>query len=73
VTDVIMPGMTGVQLAEEVMRRRPGTPVLLCSGYTRDALVQSGGLPEGMTFLPKPYTLADLLGSMRQRLGVTTS
>jgi CheY-like chemotaxis protein len=73
VTDVIMPGMTGVQLAEEVMRRRPGTPVLLCSGYTRDALAHSGGLPEGMAFLQKPYTLSDLLNCMRQCLGVTTS
>jgi hypothetical protein len=70
VTDIIMPGMNGVQLAEEVGRLRSGTRVLLCSGYTRDVLAQSG-LPEGAAFLPKPYTLARLLQKVREMLAVT--
>jgi CheY-like chemotaxis protein len=59
-TDVVMPGMNGVQVAAEVERLRPGTRVLLCSGYTRDALA-ANGLPPGVAFLSKPYTLAGLL------------
>ncbi len=70
VTDIIMPGMNGVQLAEEVGRLRPGTRVLLCSGYTRDVLAHSG-LPEGAAFLPKPYTLARLLEKVGEMLAIT--
>lgn len=73
VTDVLMPGMNGVQLAEEIMRQRPDMPVLLCSGYTKDALTKNGTVPDGMTFLPKPYTLGELLGVMRQLLGAALS
>jgi PAS domain S-box-containing protein len=68
VTDVIMPGMTGVQLAQEISRLRPGTRVLLCSGYTRDALAQAGGVPPGVAFLPKPYTLTVLLDKVSELL-----
>ncbi|MEP6672074.1 MAG: ATP-binding protein [Chthoniobacter sp.] len=70
ITDVVMPGMTGVQLAEEVARVSPDTRILLCSGYTRDALAQSGGLPEGMAFLPKPYSLAALLAKVGELLNL---
>lgn len=54
ITDVVMPGMTGVELAEEVVRLSPGIRVLLCSGYTRDALAASGGerRPAGGSRLP---------------------
>jgi len=68
VTDVVMPGMSGVQLAAEVSRFSPGTRVLLCSGYTRDALAQGGGLPAGVAFLPKPYSLATLLEKVGEML-----
>ncbi len=67
-TDVVMPGMTGVQLAQEVARVHPEAAVLLCSGYTRDALARSGGLPAGHGFLPKPYTLATLLEKVEATL-----
>lgn len=67
-TDVVMPGMTGVQLAEEVMRMRPHIHVLLASGYTRDALSQYGGLPAGVAFLPKPYSLSALLDKVGEVL-----
>lgn len=68
VSDVVMPGMTGVELAAEIGRLRPGARILLCSGYTRDALAASGGLPAGIAFLPKPYTLATLLGKVEELL-----
>lgn len=70
VTDVVMPGMSGVQLAEEVVRLSSGTRVLLCSGYTRDALAQGGGLPAGVAFLPKPYSLSVLLDKVSELLSV---
>jgi PAS domain S-box-containing protein len=72
-TDVIMPGMNGVQLAAEVERLRPGTRVLLCSGYTRDAFAASGGLPSGVAFLSKPYTLAMLLEKVAELLSAKVS
>lgn len=65
-TDVVMPGMSGVQLAHEVMAQWPGTRILLCSGYTRDALDQNGSLPKGISFLSKPYTLAGLVKKVEE-------
>ncbi len=70
ITDVVMPGMTGVELAEEVVRLSPGIRVLLCSGYTRDALAAGGGLPAGVAFLPKPYSLSVLLEKVSEMLSV---
>jgi PAS domain S-box-containing protein len=69
VTDVLMPGMTGVQLAEEICRRSPRTRVLLCSGYTRDTIAFTDGLPPGVAFQPKPYSLAALLDKVGELLG----
>jgi len=52
-SDVMMPGITGVALARELRRRRPGLPVVLTSGYSEE-LAESGY--EGLVFLPKPYS-----------------
>jgi len=52
-SDVIMPGITGVALARELRRRRPGLPVILTSGYSLE-LAESGY--EGLEFLAKPYS-----------------
>ncbi|NWC69582.1 response regulator [Pseudomonas sp. P7758] len=52
-SDVVMPGITGVALARELRRRRPGLPVVLTSGYSEE-LAESGY--EGLVFLPKPYS-----------------
>jgi signal transduction histidine kinase len=52
-SDVVMPGITGVALARELRRRRPGLPVVLTSGYSEE-LAASGY--EGLAFLPKPYS-----------------
>ena len=54
VADVVMPGMAGKPLAEEVERRWPGTPVLFTSGYTGADAVGRGLLEEGREFLQKP-------------------
>ncbi len=54
IADVVMPGMAGRQLAEEVERRWPGTPVIFISGYIGADAVSRGLLEEGREFLQKP-------------------
>lgn len=60
-TDVIMPGaMNGRELATEAQKRRPGLCVLFTSGYTENAIDQDGKLEQGILFLGKPYSRAQL-------------
>jgi signal transduction histidine kinase len=56
VTDVVMPGMDGPELARRVAVLRPGLPVLFMSGYTDDEIVRRGLLEAGQPFLQKPFT-----------------
>jgi FixJ family two-component response regulator len=62
--------MNGRVLADEVMRRRPGTAVLFTTGYTRNAIVHHGRLDEGIDFIGKPFSgtaLAQLVGKILER------
>jgi signal transduction histidine kinase len=59
-TDVIMPGMTGRELADEVRRRWPEIRILFTTGYTRNAIVHGGRVDPGVDLLPKPYTTEEL-------------
>ena len=68
VTDVVMPGMSGRQVAEELRRRRAGLPVLYVSGYTESAIAQNGIVDAGTWFLPKPFTGAALAAKVREVL-----
>ena len=68
VTDVIMPGMNGRQLAEQVKQISPRTKVLYVSGYTSNAIVHYGVLDPGLSFLPKPFSLAALVAKVREVL-----
>jgi CheY-like chemotaxis protein len=68
-TDVIMPGgISGRQLADEVLKKRPGTRVLYTSGYTDNAIVHHGRLDKGVLLLTKPYRKNQLARMVRQAL-----
>jgi signal transduction histidine kinase/ActR/RegA family two-component response regulator len=66
-SDVMMPGMNGVELAQEIRRRRPNLPVLLTSGYAEAAQRSAG--TQKIKIIPKPYRideLRDALAAVRQ-------
>jgi PAS domain S-box-containing protein len=67
-TDVVMPGMPGRELADRLLARRPGLPVLFMSGYTDDAVTRGGELREGTVLLQKPFTPGALVGKVREVL-----
>ncbi|MEU7905144.1 ATP-binding protein [Actinoplanes sp. NPDC049118] len=68
VSDVVMPGMLGKELAERLAHVRPDTRVLYMSGYAQPVLASQGTLDPGVALLEKPFTAADLLGAVRRRL-----
>jgi len=68
VTDVVMPGMNGRELAERLVALRPGLPVLFTSGHARDVIAQHGILDPGLAYLPKPYSLESLARRVREVL-----
>lgn len=67
-TDVVMAGMSGRQLAEEMQKLRPQTRILYMSGYTDEAIIHHGILGRGMTLLQKPFTLNSLAMKVRETL-----
>jgi CheY-like chemotaxis protein len=68
VTDVVMPQMGGLAMAEWLKATDPALKILFTSGYTDEAIAQHGVLDAGMAFLPKPYTPALLANKVRAML-----
>jgi PAS domain S-box-containing protein len=69
-TDVIMPGMNGHEVAKRVVSLRPNTKVLYMSGYAENAIGHNGTLDEGINLLQKPFTLQALKEKVREVLDV---
>ncbi|MCA9996660.1 MAG: response regulator, partial [Anaerolineales bacterium] len=67
-TDVIMPGMNGRELAESLRASRPDIKILYMSGYTRDVLAQNLNLDRPVRLLRKPFTPEELINSVRDVL-----
>ncbi len=67
-TDIVMPDVNGRQLADQVVKLRPGIKVLFTTGFTRNAVVHNGILDTGVNFIPKPFSMEDLATKIRQVL-----
>jgi PAS domain S-box-containing protein len=70
-TDVIMPGMNGRELAQRISEIRPNTKVLYMSGYTENVIGHNGTLDAGVRLLQKPFTLRELKSKVREVLDST--
>jgi PAS domain S-box-containing protein len=70
ITDIVMPGMSGRELARTLCSSHPNTKILYLSGYTEDMLVEDGIDPNA-AFLQKPFTLQALLRKVREGLQAT--
>jgi two-component system cell cycle sensor histidine kinase/response regulator CckA len=68
VTDVVMPGMGGPALAEQLVALQPGLRVLYISGYAEEAIRRHGELPAGGALLEKPFTADQLARRVRETL-----
>lgn len=67
-TDIVMPGMNGRKLADEIARRVPAARVLFTTGFTRNAVVHNGVLDHGVNFIAKPFTIEQLARKLRDVL-----
>ena len=67
-TNVVMRGMSGPELAKELMQRHPGIKVVYMSGYTGELIEQNGDSVQGIAMLDKPFTRASLLKTVHETL-----
>jgi two-component system cell cycle sensor histidine kinase/response regulator CckA len=67
-TDVVMPGMNGSDLARHLLSVHPGLKRLFMSGYTADVIAQQGVLSDGVNFIQKPFSMAGLAHAVRAAL-----
>ena len=68
ITDVIMPGISGAELADRFLERNPEAKVLFVSGYTGDEIARHGNLNENMMFLQKPFSPQTLVETVHKIL-----
>lgn len=64
-TDVVMPEMNGRELLDKIDKKRPELKCLFMSGHTANIISEKGVLDEGLNFIQKPFTIADLAAKMR--------
>jgi PAS domain S-box-containing protein len=69
-SDVVLPEMSGRDLAGQIMGRCPGIRVLFMSGYTADVIAHQGVLDDGVAFIQKPFSVADLTEKVRKVLDI---
>jgi CheY-like chemotaxis protein len=69
-TDVVMPGMTGKELADRLQADRPNLKVVFVSGYSEDVIVHQGAVDPGVVLIEKPFTRETLLDKVREVLDV---
>jgi YesN/AraC family two-component response regulator len=67
-TDVVMPKMSGHELADRISSIQPEIKVLYMSGYTGNAIIHHGVLMEGMNYIQKPFTVEGLARKVREVL-----
>jgi DNA-binding response OmpR family regulator len=67
-TDVVMPGMSGGELARQLRRQRTRLRVMFMSGYSNEAVATHGALSPGSVFLQKPFTVEELVTRLREVL-----
>ena len=65
-----MPGMSGRELAAQLLAEQPSIDVIYMSGYTDDAVMRHGIESDNVHFLPKPYSLTALTAKVREVLGI---
>ncbi len=70
-TDVVMPGMNGRELARRIALLRPDTKILFMSGYTENVIDRNGTIDPGVELLQKPFSMSELASKVREVLGVT--
>ena len=68
ITDVVMPGMNGREVAQHVAAQCPSAKVVYMSGYTEDTIVHHGVLDRGVRLIQKPFSAAELLRAVREAL-----
>ncbi len=69
-TDVVMPGMNGRELARRIALIRPDTKILFMSGYTENVIDRNGTIDPGVELLQKPFSMSELISKVREVLGV---
>lgn len=67
-TDIVMPGMNGRKLADEIAQRFPAARILFTTGFTKNAVVHNGVLDHGVNFIAKPFTIEQLARKLRDVL-----
>jgi len=73
ITDVVMPGLSGHELVQQLVHARPGIKVLYLSGYAQDAVESNASADAPRAFLQKPFTLQSLSRKVREVLGPPTN